>query len=37
MGLLPSVRFVGDSVWTMAARMKHYGVPGVSIAVIYHS
>ncbi|WP_223650093.1 class A beta-lactamase-related serine hydrolase [Hymenobacter psoromatis] len=36
-GLLPSVRFVGDSVWTMAARMKHYGVPGVSIAVIYDS
>lgn len=36
-GLLPSVRFVGDSVWTMAARMKHYGVPGMSIAVIYNS
>ncbi|GAB3637872.1 hypothetical protein GCM10027422_34620 [Hymenobacter arcticus] len=36
-GLLPSVRFVGDSVWTMAARMQHYGVPGVSIAVIYNS
>ena len=36
-GLLPSVRFVGDSVWTMAARMQHYGVPGLSIAVIYNS
>jgi len=36
-GLLPSVRFVGDSVWTLAARMQHYGVPGVSIAVIYNS
>ena len=24
----------GDSTWTIASRMKHYGVPGVSIAVI---
>ena len=24
----------GDSTWTIEARMKHYGVPGVSIAVI---
>jgi len=25
----------GDSTWTIEARMAHYGVPGVSIAVIY--
>lgn len=24
----------GDSTWTIEERMKHYGVPGVSIAVI---
>jgi len=35
--LIPPVRFKGDSVWTMASRMKHYGVPGLSIAVIKDS
>lgn len=29
------VYFEGDSTWTIEERMKHYGVPGVSIAVIY--
>ncbi|MBC7366741.1 MAG: beta-lactamase family protein [Undibacterium sp.] len=35
-GLLPAARIAGrpDEPWTLAARMKHYGVPGVSIAVI---
>ncbi|HKP88118.1 MAG TPA: serine hydrolase [Blastocatellia bacterium] len=33
-GLLPSVLFKGDSGWTIQERMKHYKVPGVSIAVI---
>ncbi|MDZ4716738.1 MAG: serine hydrolase [Cytophagales bacterium] len=32
--LIPPVRIVGDSIWTIAERMKHYGVPGVSMAVI---
>lgn len=32
--LLPAVYFEGDSLWTIEERMKHYGVPGVSIAVI---
>lgn len=27
-GLVPPVRFEGDSVWTIEGRMKHYGVPG---------
>lgn len=29
------VYFEGDSTWTIDERMAHYGVPGVSIAVIY--
>src|SRR5216684_3866025 len=29
-----SVYFEGDSTWTIEQRMKHYHVPGVSIAVI---
>ncbi len=33
-GLVPSVYFEGDSTWTIEDRMKHYGVPGVSVAVI---
>jgi CubicO group peptidase (beta-lactamase class C family) len=33
--LLPPVRIEGDSLWTIEERMAHYGVPGVSIAVIY--
>lgn len=28
------VHIQGDSTWSIAERMKHYGVPGVSIAVI---
>ncbi|MCX2454261.1 serine hydrolase [Pedobacter sp. PLR] len=36
-GLIPAVRFEGDSVWTIESRMKHYGVPGLSIAVIKNS
>ena len=35
--LIPPVRFKGDSVWTMESRMKHYGVPGLSMAVIKDS
>ncbi len=33
--LIPPVRIEGDSLWTIEDRMKHYGVPGVSMAVIY--
>lgn len=33
--LSPPVRIEGDTLWTIEERMKHYGVPGVSIAVIY--
>lgn len=33
--LVPPIRIAGDSTWTIAARMAHYGVPGVSLAVIY--
>ena len=29
------VHIEGDSTWSIAERMKHYGVPGVSVAVIY--
>lgn len=36
-GLIPVLRFEGDSVWTMESRMKHYGVPGLTIAVIKNS
>jgi len=32
--LMPEVYLVGDSTWTLEDRMAHYGVPGVSIAVI---
>jgi CubicO group peptidase (beta-lactamase class C family) len=32
--LIADVYFEGDSTWTIEERMKHYGVPGVSIAVI---
>jgi len=35
--LAPVVRIIGDSLWTIEERMKHYGVPGVSIAVIVDS
>lgn len=34
-GLMPAVRIVGEEVkWTLAERMQHHHVPGVSIAVI---
>jgi len=33
--LMPVVRIQGDSLWTIESRMAHYGVPGVSIAVIH--
>jgi CubicO group peptidase (beta-lactamase class C family) len=36
-GLRTANRFEGDSVWTIEGRMKHYGVPGLSIAVIKDS
>ncbi len=34
MGLLPAVRVKGDPSWSIEERMKHYKVPGLSIAVI---
>ena len=33
-GLLPPVLIKGDTSWTIQERMKHYKVPGVTIAVI---
>lgn len=33
-GLCSPVVIEGDSTWTIAERMKHYGVPGMSIAII---
>ncbi|QQR88362.1 MAG: serine hydrolase [Flavobacteriales bacterium] len=33
-GLCTPVVIEGDSTWTIEERMKHYGVPGVSIAII---
>lgn len=33
-GLVRPVYLEGDSTWTIEERMEHYGVPGVSIAVI---
>jgi len=33
-GLINPVYLEGDSTWTIEERMKHYHVPGVSIAVI---
>lgn len=33
-GLGAPVHLVGDSLWTIEERMAHYGVPGVSLAVI---
>ncbi len=32
--LVTPVHIKGDSTWTIEERMKHYGVPGVSLAVI---
>lgn len=36
-GLMPVVRFQGEPLWTLESRMKHYHIPGVSIAVIKNS
>ena len=33
-GLWPAVVFKGDKSWTLDERMEHYGVPGVSIALV---
>jgi len=33
-GLRGAVQFTGDPTWSIEERMQHYGVPGVSIAVI---
>jgi len=33
-GLTTRVHIAGDSTWSIEERMKHYGIPGVSIAVI---
>lgn len=33
-GLIPAINIEGDPTWTIKERMGHYGVPGVSIAVI---
>lgn len=34
--LIPPIFIQGDSTWTIEERMKHYGVPGVSLAVIHN-
>lgn len=34
-GLTTRVHIAGDSTWTIEERMEHYGIPGVSIAVIH--
>ncbi|MDQ3038854.1 MAG: beta-lactamase family protein, partial [Pseudomonadota bacterium] len=33
-GLRPPVSIAGDETWSLADRMRHYGVPGVAITVI---
>ncbi|MEO9871794.1 serine hydrolase [Ekhidna sp.] len=35
-GLTTWVHIAGDSTWSIEDRMKHYGIPGVSIAVIHN-
>ncbi len=35
-GLTTWVHIEGDSTWSIQDRMEHYGIPGVSIAVIYN-
>ncbi|WP_109852217.1 serine hydrolase domain-containing protein [Aquimarina sp. AU58] len=35
-GLTTRVHIAGDSTWSIEERMKHYGIPGVSIAVIHN-
>ena len=34
-GLLPAVLIKGERAWTIEERMKHYKVPGVTVAVIH--
>ncbi|MFZ2989902.1 serine hydrolase domain-containing protein, partial [Ideonella sp.] len=34
-GLRPPVSFEGDVPWTLADRMRHYGVPGLTISVVH--
>ncbi|MEP1096388.1 MAG: serine hydrolase domain-containing protein [Cyclobacteriaceae bacterium] len=34
-GLTTRVHIAGDSTWSIEERMEHYGIPGVSIAVIH--
>ena len=36
-GLRPAVLIEGDKTWSLAERMKHFGINGVSIAVIRDS
>lgn len=36
-GLMPVTRFEGMPLWTLESRMKHYKIPGLSIAVIKNS
>jgi CubicO group peptidase (beta-lactamase class C family) len=33
-GLRPPVSFVGDVPWSLVERMRHYGVPGLTISVV---
>ncbi|MEP1032505.1 serine hydrolase domain-containing protein [Ekhidna sp.] len=35
-GLTTWVHITGDSTWSIEERMEHYGIPGVSIAVIHN-
>lgn len=35
-GLTTRVHIKGDSTWTIEERMKHYGIPGASVAVIHN-
>jgi len=35
-GLVPPVLIRGDEAWNIHDRMKHYGVPGLSVAVIHN-
>lgn len=35
-GLTTRVHITGDSTWSIEERMEHYGIPGVSIAVIHN-
>lgn len=36
-GLMPAIRFGDEALWSLESRMKHYNVPGLSIAVIKDS